>query len=199
MVAEEVPLTTPRYLRTVGAAALVGGCYIGSPLSVPTPEPGTDVEVRARLSNRFRSTDWRRHRRVRGPRVGERPGHLGARRTPDTPIRRDKHAAVEWRASGVGPSGRRSRGATAVVSRSVCNSRSRRRDGIGVRGTSRDQSLQHMWRRPALLAGALACLPFGQAIGQAATPALAQGARIRWILEGDHTWNIGRIVRATLP
>jgi hypothetical protein len=46
MVAEEVPLTTPRYLRIVSAAALVGGCYVRSPLSVPTPEPGTDVEVR---------------------------------------------------------------------------------------------------------------------------------------------------------
>jgi hypothetical protein len=55
-----------------------------------------------------------------------------------------------------------------------------------------------MWRRPALLATALVCLPFGQAPGQTATPALAQGARIRWILEGDHTWNVGTVVRAHL-
>ena len=35
-----------RYVGIFGAAALVGGCYVRSPLSVPTPEPGTDVEVR---------------------------------------------------------------------------------------------------------------------------------------------------------
>lgn len=35
-----------RYARIFGAAALVGGCYVRSPLSVPTPEPGTDVEVK---------------------------------------------------------------------------------------------------------------------------------------------------------
>lgn len=55
-----------------------------------------------------------------------------------------------------------------------------------------------MWRRPTLLAGALACLQFGQALGQAAAPAVAQSARIRWMLEGDQTWNVGTLARAHL-
>jgi hypothetical protein len=46
VVAVEVPVTTRQYATIFSAVALVGGCYVRRPVSVPVPEPGTEVEVR---------------------------------------------------------------------------------------------------------------------------------------------------------